>query len=103
MNKNCFEMSMTFMLLTLHAVNSSAANTHFPICYGKCMFLCVVFGPKLPCALQCVVRCYIKRKYSKKLYYCNLGCAAHQCAKFGNDTRKVEGCVKDCERNQCHS
>ncbi|GFP83028.1 hypothetical protein PHJA_000445900 [Phtheirospermum japonicum] len=71
------------MFLILFVVNASASST-FPICYGKCMFFCVVFGPKITCAMQCLLQCYLKKKFSNKRYYCNLGCASEQCAKFGN-------------------
>ncbi|KAL9148662.1 hypothetical protein ABFS82_12G057000 [Erythranthe guttata] len=102
MKKKSVERNAILMLLIVFVVNGSATST-FPICYGKCMFFCVVFGPKIPCVVQCLLQCYIKNKIAKEIYYCNLGCAVNQCSKFGKDTRKLQECITYCERKKCHS
>lgn len=79
------EKSMRLMLLIAFVVNGSSTST-FPICYGKCMFFCLVFGSKITCALQCLLQCYIENEHGKQTYYCNLGCAVNQCAKYGKRT-----------------
>ncbi|KAL9166844.1 hypothetical protein ABFS82_05G057500 [Erythranthe guttata] len=87
-----------FILLTLIFTGSVSA-TPFPICYAECIVLCAIFESIIPCALQCLVKCYLfNQSVSQKMYYQNLGCAINKCAKFGNDTKNVFGCVTGCEK-----
>ncbi|GFP89097.1 hypothetical protein PHJA_001053400 [Phtheirospermum japonicum] len=72
------------MHLMLIFTGNSSATTPFPICYGECIAMCLLFGKRISCALRCVAECYVKGKEPQHLYYHNLGCAFANCAEFGN-------------------
>lgn len=74
---------MVLILVIMMKGYSSAKTKSFPLCYGKCMFFCAVFGQRITCPANCLFKCYIQKKFSKKKFYCCLGCALTRCSKFG--------------------
>lgn len=86
-SKNVRTNTLVMLLMLLLAGQASAS---FKSCFEPCAVGCFLGKDKFKCALKCLITCVIDFKSSNStatgLDYCKLGCAVHQCARFGSGT-----------------
>ncbi|KAL3631849.1 hypothetical protein CASFOL_024833 [Castilleja foliolosa] len=100
---NVQSISVTMVLILLFAIQASADNSTFKICYVGCFVECMFDPGESVCILDCIGKC---KKRTAGINYCKHGCAVDQCAPLitedfkHEDVEKVVSCVNKCNESQ---